>query len=176
MALSWSHSVLFVKNMCEMREFYTRVLGFQVTDEGSIPGNKNIVFLSQQPNEHHQLGLIGPRENEGPPTTLAHFAFRVESMAELRDVIGRVENEGLNYRPTSHGNTWSIYFQDPEGNGIEIFHNTPWHVQQPQGKVWDTSLSDQELHAWTERTFQNEPLFGPRENYEEDRRKKLSSN
>ncbi len=174
MALSWSHSVLVAKDMDQMKDFYTRVLGFQITDEGPIPGDRYIVFLSQQADEHHQLGLIGPRENDGPPTTLAHLAFRVETMAELRGFIKKVEGEGLGYRPTSHGNTWSIYFQDPEGNGIEIFHNTPWHVQQPQGKIWDTSLEDAELLAWTECTFKNEPLFGPRMDYEAKREIELS--
>ena len=32
----------------------------------------------------------------------------------------------------SHGNTLSIYFNDPEGNGLEVFWDTPWHVAQPK--------------------------------------------
>ena len=40
-------------------------------------------------------------------------------MEELRGFIASVEGEDITYRPTSHGNTWSIYFQDPEQNGVE---------------------------------------------------------
>ena len=37
--------------------------------------------------------------------------------------------EGI--RPICHGNAWSVYFQDPEGNQIEMFCDTPWYVPQP---------------------------------------------
>lgn len=165
MALSWSHTVLQVKDEATMLDFYTRVLGFQVTDKGDLPGDRYIYFLSQQPDEHHQIGMVTTRTDDGPPNSLAHLAFRVEAMDELRDLIVRVEGEGLSYRPTSHGSTWSIYFQDPEQNGIEIFHDTPFHVQQPQGETWDVKMADDDLLAWTEEKFKDRTEFGPRADY-----------
>ena len=31
----------------------------------------------------------------------------------------------------SHGNAWSAYFKDPEGNRIEVFVDSPWYTPQP---------------------------------------------
>lgn len=174
MALAWSHTVLQAKDAPKMLDFYTRVLGFQVTDEGGIAGGRYIYFLSQQPDEHHQLGIVPTRTDDGPPNSLAHMAFRVEAMGELRDLIGRVEDEGLAYRPTSHGNTWSVYFQDPEQNGVEVFCDTPFHVQQPQGEIWDVKMADDDLLAWTKEKFKDAKGFRPRGEYVARRRKELA--
>lgn len=145
-----------------MLDFYTRVLGFQVTDDGPIAGERHIHFLSQQPDEHHQLGLVDTREDDGAPNSLAHLAFRVEAIGELREVIAKITAEDVSFRPVTHGNTWSVYFQDPEQNGIEIFCDTPYHVQQPQGETWDPAMSDADLDAWTRETFKTATNFEPR--------------
>ena len=63
--------------------------------------------------------------------------------------------------PMTHGNAWSIYFSDPEGNGIEVFCDTPWHVRQPQGRSWDMSKSNEEVAAETHEAFAGEPGFEP---------------
>lgn len=175
MALSWSHAVLFVRDKEKMLDFYTRVLGFQVTDQGPIPSGQEIIFLSQNAEEHHQLGMMPAREEDGPSNSVAHLAFRTEGMDELRGMIQGVEGEGIPFRPTSHGNTWSIYFQDPEQNGVEIFCDTPWHVQQPQGAMWDPSMDDKALKAWTLETFKDQPGFTEKAAYVERRRKELAS-
>lgn len=174
MALSWSHTVLQAKDMARMLAFYETMLGFEETDAGEIPGGRRIHFMSQQPAEHHQIAFVDTRLDDGPPNSLAHIAFRVDAMAELRALIGRLEAAGLDYRPTSHGNTWSVYFQDPEQNGVEVFCDTPYHVKQPQGQAWDVALPDADLHAWTLRTFKDEPEFGPREAYVARREKELA--
>lgn len=174
MALSWSHTVLLVKDEAKMLDFYTRVLGFEVTDRGPLPGDRYIIFLSQQPDEHHQLGMMPAREDDGPSNSLAHLAFRVEKMDELRKVIAAITAEDVGYRPVSHGNTWSVYFQDPEQNGIEIFCDSPFHVQQPQGKPWDVEMADDDLLAWTEENFKDKPLFSPRGDYIARRRQELA--
>lgn len=174
MGLSWSHAVLLVRNKDKMLDFYTRVLGFQVTDEGPLPDGRIITFLSQSPDEHHQIGMTATRTDDDPPNSLAHLAFRTGGMGELRGLISRIESESIKFRPTSHGNTWSVYFQDPELNGIEIFCDTPWHVQQPQGEVWDTTLDDDALKAWTHAKFENVTGFVPKADYIARRRKELA--
>ena len=67
--------------------------------------------------------------------------------------------------PLNHGNAWSIYFQDPEGNGLEIFCDSPWGVRQPQGKPWDLSMSEDALRRQTEEQFKSEPDFRPMEEF-----------
>ncbi len=166
MALTWSHAVLNVKDAGRMLDFYTRVLGFRMTDRGEIPGRgAEIIFLSQDPGEHHQLALLPMRQDDGPSNSLAHLAFRVDDLAELRGVIQALRDEGIAMRPTTHGNTWSVYIQDPERNGLEIFCDTPWHVAQPQGKTWDMAADDETLLAWTKAAFEGEPGFEPRHAY-----------
>ncbi len=167
MKLSWSHAVLYVKDKDRMLDFYRRVLGFEITDQGPLgDGGPEIIFMSQDPNEHHQLAMVTARQDEGASNSVNHFAFRVESfeaVTSLNKVLS--EMDGIECLPLSHGNTLSVYFNDPEGNGIEVFWDTPWHVAQPQGKPWDASASKEDALAWVEENFSDEPTFEPREAY-----------
>jgi catechol-2,3-dioxygenase len=52
--------------------------------------------------------------------------------------------------PVSHGNTWSVYFRDPENNRIEVFTQTPWHATQPCRFDVDYDQDDAALKATTE--------------------------
>ena len=59
MKLSWSHTVLKIKDKTKVLNFYKEVLGFTVTDEGEIYENGPVItFMSLDPNEHHQLALM----------------------------------------------------------------------------------------------------------------------
>jgi catechol 2,3-dioxygenase-like lactoylglutathione lyase family enzyme len=163
--LRWSHAVVYVRDLDEMVDFYTHVLGFEVTDRGPIgpEGSPELVFLSQVETDHHQLALLPVRSGDEPPNTVNHFAFRTDSLADVRAAAERLREDGRAEQidPVTHGNAWSIYFRDPEGNGVEIFCDTPWHVRQPQARPWDPSLSDAELERWTRAEFEKEPEFGP---------------
>jgi len=174
MKLSWSHAVMYVRDRDKMIDFYTQVLGFVVTDQGPISpaqGAPQIVFMSQQPEEHHQLAMVCNRRDEAASNSVHHFAFRVAEFASVASLAGTLNGiEGIKVAPLSHGNTLSIYFNDPEGNGIEVFWDTPWHVPQPQGKPWDTSLSEASALDWVESSFADEKGFVPREDYYEPRR------
>ena len=162
MALAWSHMVLYVEDMERMLAFYTGVLGFGVTDRGPLGrDSREIVFLSQDPEEHHQVAFIDGRKEAGPSNSVNHAAFRIDDLAALRRMSAALDAEGVSFNPRSHGNTWSIYFEDPERNGIEIFCDTPWKVAQPQAVAWDPALSDKDLARWTEERFRNEPGFAP---------------
>lgn len=162
MALAWSHMVLYVEDVERMLAFYTDVLGFEVTDRGPLGrDDREIVFLSQDPEEHHQVAFIDGRKEAGPSNSVNHAAFRIEGLAALRKMSAALDGEGVAYNPRSHGNTWSIYFEDPERNGIEIFCDTPWKVAQPQAVAWDPALSDEDLARWTEERFRDEPGFAP---------------
>jgi len=172
MKLSWSHAVLYVHDLDKMLNFYTTVLGFEVTDRGPMgPNAPDIVFLSQDADEHHQLAMLAVRKDEAPSNSVNHFAFRVQNFSDVTALNNRLAGmDGINVSPLSHGNTLSIYFNDPEGNGLEVFWDTPWHVAQPQGKRWDTSLDETRALAWVETNFGDEPSFEPRDAYYARRR------
>ncbi len=171
MQLRWSHAVLYVRDVDAMVSFYTDVMGFEVADRGPIlPGDDapEIVFLSQVASDHHQLALLGTRAGDAPSTTLDHMAFRVDSLAQVREMKERVEKDGRGERmpsPVTHGNAWSVYFADPEGNGIEVFCDSPFHVPQPQIGHWDPSQTDEEVVTQTRADFQDKPGFGSFQEY-----------
>ena len=161
MKLSWSHAVLYVKDQEKMLDFYTNTLGFNISDRGPLAENApEIVFMSQDPEEHHQIAMIQTRTDEAPSNSVNHFAFRTESFDNVKALNGKLTAmDGIKIMPLSHGNTLSIYFNDPEGNGIEVFWDTPWHIAQPQGKPWDTNLNEEEALAWIEENFGDDPSF-----------------
>ena len=58
------------QDLSRMKDFYTRVLGLQVTDEDEAEG---MVFLSSRPEaEHHELVLAGGRLG-GPEVRATHW-------------------------------------------------------------------------------------------------------
>jgi len=155
--LALSHLELFVTDVVAMTAFYTDILGFAVTDRGE--GAHGMVFLSRNPDEHHQLVLNPRREGRGPGSPVDHISFRVASLGELRYFHHALAAAGVAFDAVSHGNAWSIYFRDPEGNRFEIFTDTPWHVDQPCKFTVDLSLSDEALHAYTEMAIRSRAGF-----------------
>jgi catechol 2,3-dioxygenase len=55
--LMFSHLGIACSDMAKMEDFYTRVLGFTVTDRGDAAG-MSLVFMSRDPNDHHQVILV----------------------------------------------------------------------------------------------------------------------
>lgn len=138
-----------------MVSFYTNVLGFSVTDRALIRG-ATVVFLSRDPDEHHQIVLV-PGRDPRSPSTVNQISFRAVSLSELRRLHAQLvglQASGLN--PTNHGGSWSVYFLDPEGNRIELFAQTPWYMP-PVSVPLDLALSDDEIHRVTEAMVKATP-------------------
>lgn len=173
MQLRWSHAFVHVESMAKMLGFYTDVLGFEVTDRGEV-GGKPVAFLSQVETDHHQLAFMESVPNDRGSQTrnrVAHFAFRVASLEDVKSLHSRLQADERagNVSPVTHGNAWSLYFADPEGNGIEVFCDSPWHVRQPQGGPWDPTASEQEIHAATRAAYEQTADFRPIANYYRER-------
>ena len=169
---SFSHMGIFVTDPARMEDFYTRVLGFAVTDRGTL-GSTSLVFLSRDPQEHHQIVLAGGRPGTGF-TSINQISFRMADLAGLREMHRRLEAEGVQeLAPVSHGNALSVYFKDPEGNRIELFVDTPWYVEQPVRVPMDMKLPPAELWAWAERDARQRAGFQPVEEWRSALRKKL---
>ena len=161
MGMKLSHAFINVVDLDKVVPFYTDVLGFHVTDRGTLRGETEAVFMSQDPENHHQIALANTLKGDDGMRNLAHLAFRLHSLDELRALKKRLASVAIDvHREISHGNTWSLYFTDPEGNGVECFVDTPFHVRQPQGKPTDIDLEDAALLKKTEEDFGQEPEFG----------------
>ena len=156
--LSLSHFELNVKDAARMEDFYSRVLGFVVTDRGEGP--RGLVFLSHSPDEHHQVVLNPGTGSTGKGRRMDHLSFRVRSIAALRAFHVRLAAEpDVELTTVSHGTTWSVYLRDPEENRLELFTDTPWHVDQPCRFPVDLTLDDDALAAFTEKKIRAMPGF-----------------
>jgi catechol-2,3-dioxygenase len=170
---SFSHMGMYVTDAARMEDFYTRVLGFAVTDRGNL-GSIKIVFLSRDPREHHQIILATGRPEGGGFNPINQISFRMADFAGLREMHRRLEKEAVGeLSPVSHGNALSVYFRDPEGNRIELFVDTPWYVQQPVRVPMDMKLSDAELWKWAETEARKLPQFQPVEQWRSGIEKKI---
>ena len=175
MGMKLSHAFIDVADLNKVAPFYTDVLGFMITDRGHINGEIEAIFMSQDPDNHHQIALAQTLPENSSEQNLGHVAFRVESLDDLRALKNRLMSEGIEIgRELSHGNAWSLYFADPEGNGVECFVDTPFHVSQPQGKPTDIDLDDEALLAKTRDDFSQEPDFGPYVDWQEAMRRRLA--
>lgn len=156
---------MFVADAARMEDFYTRVLGFTATDRGELDtprGRVHLVFLSRDPNEHHQIVLASGRPEGLPFNPINQISFRMAEFAGLREMHRRLAAEKVrDLYPVSHGNALSVYFLDPEGNRIELFVDTPWHCRQPVRVPMDMKLRDEELWQWAEREARKQPDFMP---------------
>jgi len=160
-----AHMGIFVRDREKMVKFYTDVLGLMVTDEGESPsGGVHLTFMSADPDEHHQVVLVTGRPEDSGFNPINQVSFLVESLGQLREVHRRALDRGATaMRTVSHGNAWSIYFLDPEGNRLEAYLHTPFYVPQPHGEPLDLEKSDDEILHATEAACAKDPGFMPRE-------------
>jgi catechol 2,3-dioxygenase len=122
-----SHFGIFVRDIEAMTRFYTEVFGLHLTDEGKGSNfHYQLNFLSGSPDQHHQLVLASGRGAD-TPSTVMQMSFKVGAIDDLRRVRAHASSTGATQmRNMNHGNALSIYFQDPEGNMIEVYVDTPW--------------------------------------------------
>ena len=162
---AFSHVGIYVHDLAKMEDFYTRLLGLVVTDRGPLEtpvGMQNLVFLSRDPHEHHQLVLASGRPADTPFNVLNQISFRLESLASLRSMHERLKDFPVSdVIPINHGNALSVYLRDPEGNRVELFIDTPWYVKQPLRIRFDFAESDEALMRWAEETARKLPGFQP---------------
>lgn len=160
--LRFSHIGFFVTDLARMAAFYEDALRFTRTDTGDL-GTVQLVFLSRDPTEHHQIVLATGRPADLPFNVVNQISFRVPHLPTLRRFHGRVVTGGAtDVQPVTHGNAISVYCRDPEGNRLEIFMDTPWYCEQPLREPVDFAESDAVIMARAERTAAGRPRFMPR--------------
>ena len=115
------HVVLRVTDRDRAERFYGGVLGLPLCarfDEGGM----KMAFFSL--GNHHDFAVMevtgerSSRHNAG----LDHVAFNIgTTLDELREAKAKLEAAGISPRPVDHEVTKSLYFEDPDGNGIEVY-------------------------------------------------------
>ncbi|MGV3725219.1 VOC family protein [Hydrogenophaga sp.] len=158
-----AHFGFFVYDLDKMVDFYTQVFKLTITDEGLGKnfGNR-LVFMSATEDQHHQIVLSEGRAVESRVSTIMQVSFLVPDLAELRWNRDKAEALGATeMRPMNHGNAWSLYYFDPEGNRVEVYLDTPYYVNQPYGTPLDLGKSEEELLAETFAMVRDDPSFMP---------------
>jgi catechol 2,3-dioxygenase len=140
-----------------MKNFYSQVMGFTVTDHGPHPDEHYLVmFFWIRGQKHHGVRTYGMRAVVGDYSAAQQLSFLLESLDELREMRDRLVAAGVDVnRYACHGNAWSIYFSDPEGNYLELYVHTPWYVPQPYGDDFDLDESNDEIIRKTEALCRN---------------------
>ena len=158
--VSLSHFGIHVTDLARMGDFYTRVLGLLVSDRGNLPTGSTLLFLSRDPDEHHQLVLVSGRPPGIDYNVVNQISFKLPTLADLKAMHARMREEGIKeFRVVTHGNAWSVYFADPEGNRVELFVDTPWHTPQPFAEPFDIEAPVDTIMQQTEDICRSRPGF-----------------
>ena len=124
------HCAVRVRDVERSKEFYTEVLGFQFMEQDpdhggcfmSLPGDGHTIDVSpvDDPDTAH-----GPVQTPGG-VGVVHIAFKVGSYQALKEAYDTLEEHGVTVnRMMDHVSQRSIYFTDPDGNGLEIYYEYP---------------------------------------------------
>jgi len=120
------HVHLTVSNLDESLAFYRDLLGFQVTQRYG----DSAVFLSDSGYHHHiALNIWAGADAKPAPeghTGLYHLAVLFDTRKELAEVLKKflvAEYPITGF--ADHGVSESIYLDDPDGNGVELYVDRP---------------------------------------------------
>ncbi len=117
------HVVLKVRDLERSARFYRDVIGLK--EVARFEGR--MVFFSATGQNHHDLALLGVGPDAPGPqhegVGLYHVALKIgNSLDELRAARTHLEAHGITkIRLTDHRVSQSIYLNDPDGNGLELF-------------------------------------------------------
>jgi catechol 2,3-dioxygenase len=111
---------LTVANLDNQLEFYQKALGFKLhwhegNKAGLGSGGHDFLLLTQEPNLKKYRGVTG----------LYHVAYLFPNRRELAIAMARLFALKYPNSPTDHILTKTTYLDDLEGNGIELYCESP---------------------------------------------------
>jgi catechol 2,3-dioxygenase len=122
------HVLLRVADEERSKRFYCDVLGFRVAEQDPEHGG---VFMTLD-NGFHTIDVVrhAAAETAVQPQPgqlgLIHIAFKVATYPALRDAYAHLQEHGVAIaRAVDHVSQRSLYFSDPDGNGLEIYYERP---------------------------------------------------
>jgi catechol-2,3-dioxygenase len=163
------HVGLHVFDLQRLADFYTDVVGLEITDGNTEEG---FVFLSsRRAEEHHELLLTPGRTVREGELLVQQLSFRCEEYEDLLEYHARFTSLGVHIDMTvSHGNAIGIYFFDPEGNRVEVYWQTGLQAKQPYLEYIDLTLPKEMVLDTVRRSV---AAYGPTGYVESDARTRL---
>jgi catechol 2,3-dioxygenase len=117
------HAHLKVRNLDRAINFYTTYLGLHLTERVGDA----YAFLTTGPL-HHEIALqqVGEQAPRPPAraTGLYHVAFEVPDKRAFAAAYQKLTQAGIAVAAVDHSISWAMYFDDPDGNGLEIYWDT----------------------------------------------------
>jgi catechol-2,3-dioxygenase len=116
---TFAHVVFQTSRFEEMRDWYCTVLEAHVVFEGG-----GLCFITFD-EEHHRIALLGAPVQLEPKNPGAagmhHTAYTFDKLEDLLDRYDDLKAKGIEPKvPIQHGVTTSLYYQDPDGNFVEL--------------------------------------------------------
>ena len=113
---------LNVKDLDTMITYYTNILGFTVLSQTE---DKAILGIG---NSGHTLTMNVLKDGRQPAASeagLFHIAYLLPTDTDLANFLYFVANKGMRIGAGDHLVSQAFYFNDPEGNGIEVYSDRP---------------------------------------------------
>lgn len=168
-----------VTDLDAMVKFYTDGLGYAVTGRGRMDAigatpTSDYAWLTRDPEQIAQVILRAGRGDD-VPSSVNQITFRVETLSDLRlfKDFALADERVSNFRAVHHGNSFSLYCDDPEGNTLEISFESEWYIPAPLAWPLEFDMSDAELMASVEKTCRENGGFMMREEWKSRARGEL---
>jgi catechol 2,3-dioxygenase len=118
---SLGHVVIKVRDQKRAEAFYNGLLGIPIA--ARYPEMSATFFTL---GNHHDFAVVAIGDDaENPPAKsvgLVHVAFKIgDDIEQLREARDKLETDGVKVVAHDHGVSKSLYFDDPDGNTIELY-------------------------------------------------------
>lgn len=114
----FAHVVFQTSQPDAMRDWYCSLLDAHVVYAGH-----GLTFITFD-EEHHRIALayIPGLERKSPTAAVVnHVAYTFDTLDDLLDRYLELQSKGIEpWKPVQHGVTTSLYYEDPDGNHVEM--------------------------------------------------------
>jgi catechol 2,3-dioxygenase len=120
---SLGHVVVRVTDRARAERFYNGLLGLPICARYDEDGFRMAFFSLGNHHDFAVMEVSGEGSSRAESAVgMHHVAFKIgTTLDELREARATLEAAGVHTVPIDHDVTKSLYFADPDGNGVEVY-------------------------------------------------------